>query len=64
MKYKADNLISDLASTVAFYEKARREDRDLGELHRIAEAALGMLVIIRQHQLQREAEDSGSSLID
>lgn len=64
MKYKADNLISDLASTVAFYEKGRREDRDLEELHRIAEAALGMLVIIRQHQLQRESEETGNALLD
>lgn len=63
MKKSADNLISDLASTVAFYEKTRREDRDLEELHKVAEATLSILVTIRQNQLERreDAEDRAVS---
>ena len=53
MRTTADTLISDLASTIAFYEKGNRADRDLRELHRVAEAALSILVTIRQHQLDR-----------
>ncbi|MEO0465804.1 MAG: hypothetical protein AAF216_04630 [Pseudomonadota bacterium] len=62
MKHTADNLISDLASTVAFYETARKVDGDLNELHQVAESALAMLVVIRQHQLERQGEGGADSL--
>ena len=63
VKNTADNLISDLASTVAFYENDRKSDADLNELHRVAESALAMLVVIRQHQLERQGAGGKDSLI-
>ena len=55
MGKSADTLISDIASTVAFYEQGSPSDRDLRELHKVAEATLSILVTIRQHQLDRSA---------
>ena len=57
MKKTADNLISDLASTVAFYETSKMEDAELEELCNVAEAAMGMLVILRRHQLERRNDE-------
>ena len=57
MQHTADNLISDLASTIAFYDRAKRGDRDLEEIHNVAEAAMNMLVIIRRHQLENASSD-------
>jgi len=57
MQHTADNLISDLASTIAFYDRAKRGDRDLEEIHNVAEAAMNMLVIIRRHQLDKRSSD-------
>lgn len=63
VKNTADSLISDLASAVAFYENDRKADPDLNELHRVAESALAMLVVIRQHQLERQGAGKEDSLI-
>ncbi len=61
MKKTADSLISDLASTVAFYEKSKRDNPELEELFDVAEAAMSILVILRRHQLDRnDAVDAGS----
>ncbi len=57
MKKTADSLISDLASTIAFYEKSKMDDAELEELCNVAEAAMNMLVILRRHQLERRDDE-------
>ncbi|MCI4646337.1 MAG: hypothetical protein MRY64_16270 [Hyphomonadaceae bacterium] len=53
MKSKADNLIIEFASILSSYGRNNEGDRDYDEIHKLAEASLEMLVLIRQHQLER-----------
>ncbi len=62
MKKSADQLIKDLASTIAYYESAADRDRELGELYQVAEATMNMLVVIRRHQIGRRAGDAPMGL--
>ncbi|MEL6568347.1 MAG: hypothetical protein AAFQ22_08005 [Pseudomonadota bacterium] len=48
--------MSDLNASLEAHRKAALESTDLKELYSVAEAALEMLAIIRQHQLDRVAE--------
>lgn len=61
MKKSADQMIKDLASTIAYYEAAAERDRDLGELYQVAEAAMNMLVVIRRHQISRRPGEVASN---
>lgn len=49
----ADKLMSDLAATLESHRKPASQDEDLGELHKVAESALEMLMVIRQRQMDR-----------
>jgi hypothetical protein len=53
MKSKADRLITEFASILTSYGRDNEGDRDYDEIQKVAEASLEMLVMIRQHQLER-----------
>lgn len=53
MKNKADSLITEFASILTSYGRDNEGDRDYDEIQKVAEASLEMLVMIRQHQLER-----------
>ncbi|MEO0983025.1 MAG: hypothetical protein AAFX03_10270 [Pseudomonadota bacterium] len=57
MVSKAEQMLSDLAMTVRYYETHVHEDLDLEELHEVAERILATLAVVRRYQKDRS--DSG-----
>lgn len=53
MQQPADKLMSDLMATVEAHRHEAPSDDDLNELHKVAESAIEMLMVIRQRQLER-----------
>lgn len=54
----ADKLMSDLALALESHRKATSKDEELAELHKVAESALEMLMVIRQCQIERASRQS------
>lgn len=63
MKSLADGLVSDLAATIASYQTKSNDDRDLAELHKLAESAHEMLTLVRQHQLERSEDPQKTAML-
>ncbi len=50
MSSLVDEFISDLKVVIANYGQSAEKNKDLAEIRRVADSALGMLDSIREHQ--------------